>query len=104
VEGAHRNFLAAMIAFGIGFIVFMVSVDVPMYWSRWQEDLSSGQTYLSLAQGLFDASRSYKVSFDWVIWREEIPWMTLYFTVAVWVSIYLTLAPNFKIAEKRQTK
>ena len=84
----HR-FLAAMMVFGVGYIAFMVSIDLPMYWSRWSVERAAGASYLSLAHGLADASRPCIVSFGWRIWREEIPWMTLYFTFAVWLSILL---------------
>ena len=94
----QRLFLAAMMAFAGGYILFMTTVDVPMYWSRWQMHLKEGLPNLSLLQGLVDASRSCVVSFDQGIWREEIPWMTLYFTVAVWVSILLPHAPMWRQA------
>ena len=104
VNGIQRHFLTAMILFAIGFVVFMVTVDVPMYWSRWQADIAAGSQYLSLRQGIMDSAKSCLVSFDWQLWREEIPWMTLYFTVAVWVSIYLTHAPHFVIAGNHDSK
>lgn len=104
VSGNQRYFLAAMIMFAIGFVVFMVTVDVPMYWTRWQADTALGLSYLTFERGLLDMTQRYIVDFDWPVWREEIPWMTLYFTVAVWVSIYLTHAPNFKIAGKRHSQ
>ena len=91
----QRHFLAAMLVFSGGYILFMIGIDLPMYWSRWNAELTAGVQYLSLAQGLLDASRQCVVSFDWSIWHEEIPWMTLYFTVAVWVSIALPHAPEW---------
>jgi len=94
----QRLFLAAMMAFAGGYILFMTTIDVPMYWSRWQMELKEGLPNLSLLQGLVDASRSCVVSFEQRIWREEIPWMTLYFTVAVWVSILLPHAPMWRHA------
>lgn len=100
VHHQHRWFLNAMIVFGVGFVIFMVTVDVPMYWTRWQADTVSGVNYLTLQQGLIDAIKQYRVSFNILDWQEEIPWMSLYFTVAVWVSIALTHAPNYKVANK----
>jgi hypothetical protein len=91
----QRYFLVGMMAFAASYILFMVTIDVPMYWSRWQAELTAGTQYLSLMQGLKDASHSCVVSFDIAIWREEIPWMTLYFTGAVWVSILLPHAPGW---------
>lgn len=96
VTGKLRDFLVVMILFSLGFIIFMVAVDVPMYWMRWQQDAATGVEYLSFGQGILDASGDCIVSFEWRHWREEIPWMTLYFTVAVWLSIYLPCAPIFR--------
>lgn len=92
---SQRHFLAAMMSFASAYIVFMVIVDVPMYWSRWNTDIAAGVQYLSLTHGLIDASRQCVVSFDWMIWREEIPWMSLYFTAAVWASVLLPHAPRW---------
>lgn len=100
VSQHHRKFLATMIIFGTGFVVFMTTIDVPMYWNRWQMDLASGKEYLTLAEGMVDSIRICTVNFDPVIWRAEMPWMTLYFTAAVWVSISLAHAPNYKTYRK----
>ncbi len=91
----QRHFLTAMMVFAICYIAFMTSVDVPMYWSRWNAGLTMGMEYLSLTQGVLDASRPCVVNFNWDIWRMEIPWMTLYFTVAVWFSISLAHVPRW---------
>ena len=78
----------------------MIVVDVPMYWSRFQEDTVMNVQYLSLTQALLDLTKPCSMSFEWDMWQQEIPWMTLYFTVAVWVSILLTHAPNFTKPKK----
>jgi len=91
----HRHFLAAMMVFAIGYIVFMTNVDVPMYWSRWSDDQLAGTQYLAIARGIADAAQPCNVNFNWDIWHMEIPWMTLYFTVAVWVSISLAHVPGW---------
>jgi len=98
----QRHFLLATMAFAASYILFMTTVDVPMYWSRWQVQLTADASYLSLSQGWADASRSCVVSFDIDTWREEIPWMTLYFTVAVWVSVWLPHAPRWSRAASNQ--
>jgi hypothetical protein len=85
----QRLFVSTVILFGIGYLVFMTIVDIPMYWYRFVLDSASGKSYLPLWQGIQDAACNYRVSFDWQIWRNETPWMTLYFSVAVWMSIYL---------------
>jgi hypothetical protein len=30
---------------------------------------------------------------EWSAWRHDVPWLSLYFTVAVWISIALVRAP-----------
>lgn len=101
ISNHRRYYLSGMILYAIGFVAFMLTVDVPMYWTRWQLDTAQGVTYLSILGGLQDTLRSCKVSFDMAKWREEIPWMTLYFTVTVWVSMAFAYAPSFKEAAKR---
>jgi hypothetical protein len=88
-----RPLLAAWCAAGIAYIAFMFLVDVPMYWSRWLADESSGRNYLSLAQGVLDVSGRWVVSHRWEDWKNEIAWMSMYFSVAVWLSIALIHAP-----------
>ena len=76
--------------FGIsGYIVFLVSVDVPMYLSRWQSDLASGKEVFGIFAGLYDVSTRWAVTHDIAHWHEEIAWMSLYFSAAVWSSLAL---------------
>ena len=96
VSRQQRYYMGIMSAYALGFVVFMVLVDVPMYWHRWQADLAQGVRFFSLTSGIQDMLRSCKVSFSMHTWREEIPWMTLYFSVTVWVSMAFAYAPSFK--------
>ena len=79
---------------GIAYVFFMFMVDVPMYWSRWMADEALGRQYMSLAQGLVDVSSRWQVSHRWEDWQSEMAWMSLYFSVAVWLSIALIHAPS----------
>lgn len=88
-----RPLLAVWGAAGLGYVFFMFLVDVPMYWSRWLADEATGRHYMSLAQGLLDASSRWVVSHRWADWHSEVAWMSLYFSVAVWLSIALIHAP-----------
>jgi hypothetical protein len=93
---AYRPFLAAAAVIGVAYVIFMTMVDVPMYVSRWLADEASGRQYLSLSEGLWDAGSHWTVALSWEAWRTEIPWMSLYFSVAVWCSIALAHAPHFE--------
>ena len=88
-SGMLSYFLAASMIACAGFVAFMCTVDVPMYLSRYLLDETQGRPYLSLAQGLQDVSLRWVVTHSWQEWHEEIAWMTLYFSVAVWTSIAL---------------
>jgi hypothetical protein len=86
---------AAMITvFGcIVYISFMVLVDVPMYVHRFQQDTLIGKPLLNLWAGVVDLNTHWTVTHDIQDWREEIPWMSLYFSLAVWISLALCFLP-----------
>jgi hypothetical protein len=88
-----RPFLNTICLIGVGYVLFMFFVDVPMYWDRWALDEAHGHRYMTLTDGLADASERWTVSHDWMHWKSEVVWMTLYFSVAVWLSIAMVHAP-----------
>ena len=98
-RGARRRLIATVIAFNVAYVMFMCSVDVPMYLRRWRADQARGKTYLSLGQGLADASHRRVVTRAWADWRDEMPWMTLYFSAGVWVSLALVQVRPFRDRE-----
>jgi hypothetical protein len=85
-----KRVIAAAIACGTGYITFMVTVDVPMYLARWQP----GQSYPALGERMHEILERCVVDRDWGRWEEDAVWLTLYFTVAVWISIALPLVPR----------
>ena len=46
---------------------------------------------LPLATGLRDSHVRRQPTSRWEVWREEAPWMTLYFSVGVWTSLAMVL-------------
>jgi hypothetical protein len=87
-----KRVIAAAIVCGVGYIAFMVTVDVPMYLARWEP----GREYLSLSEGMREILQRCVVTRDWEAWREDAMWLTPYFTVAVWISIALSHGPRLK--------
>ena len=61
---------------------------------RINTDSASGRHYMSIAQGVHDAAVRRIVSYRWQDWKSEVVWMSLYFSVAVWLSIALVHAPE----------
>jgi hypothetical protein len=92
-RGRLRHVLGVGIFLNLSYFVFMCMVDVPMYLSRWRADEAAGKVYLSLLAGVRDASHRWVATRSWQEWRDEIPWMSLYFSVGVWVSLALVRAP-----------
>ncbi|HJZ73499.1 MAG TPA: hypothetical protein VKE51_17270 [Vicinamibacterales bacterium] len=64
-----------------------IAYDVTMYLHRWH----AGGSRLTLATGLRDSRNRRHPIFAWEIWREEMPWMTLYFSIGVWTSLAMVL-------------
>jgi len=84
-----RRWLALAVVAGGLYAAYMFAVDVPMYWARWVADEAAGRVYTTVVAGVADASSRWTVSHDWARWHTEVVWMTLYFSVAVWISIAL---------------
>jgi hypothetical protein len=88
-SGPQRSLFMAWCVAGSIYVGYMLLVDVPMYWARWVADEARGRQYLSFMQGVADVSGHRVISFRWRDWKSEIGWMSLYFSVAVWISISL---------------
>jgi hypothetical protein len=84
------QWIIAMTAVGAaGYVVFMSMVDVPMYVLRWQAHFADGQHLLGFFAGLQDLTSRWVVTHSFAQWHNEILWMSLYFSVAVWASLML---------------
>jgi len=88
-RGAAQLAIGAAIAGIVGYVWFLYTIDVPMYFARWQADLASGKEQLGLLAGLYDVSTRWTVTHDIAHWQDEIAWMSLYFSMAVWSSLAL---------------
>ena len=78
----------------VGFLVYGVGggltmgFDVRMYVRRW---ITSAGDRLTVATGLRDSRLRRHPTVTWEVWREEAPWMTLYFSFGVWTSLAMVL-------------
>jgi hypothetical protein len=86
----RRRMLLTWCVTGAAYVAFIFLADVPSYWVRWVHDQGCGLHYLTIAQGLHDVATRWVVSYRWLDWKSEVTWMSLYFSVGVWVSISLT--------------
>jgi len=93
VDEQLRQFFRRTSPIVLAFIYFMCTVDIPHYYVRWSADQQAGKQYLALADGLRDAATRWIVTYEWAEWTDEVAWMTLYFSVGVWLSIAFSHAP-----------
>ena len=88
-DGPIRVVLAVAIIGIAGYLAFLMIIDVPMYLSRWRAKLADGSKLLRPLEGLRDVSTRWVVTHDLAEWKDEIAWMSLYFSAAVWASLAL---------------
>jgi hypothetical protein len=89
VEPPLRSMLkAGFLIYGVGATLTM-AFDVRMYVRRWRLDGTGLR--LSFVTGLRDIHYRRHATSAWEVWREEAPWMTLYFSVGVWTSLAMVL-------------
>jgi len=84
-----RIALGLSLAGVVVYVGFLLTVDVPMYFERWEMDMAAGKPLLGLVAGIHDASTRWIVTHDIAHWSDEIAWMSLYFSAAVWSSLML---------------
>jgi hypothetical protein len=101
----QRTLAAAAVGIA-GYVAFMCTVDVPMYFVRWQADLASGREFLGLVSGLHDVTTRWIVAHEATRWKGEMTWMALYFSAAVWTSLLLAgfglvqrLLPRYRLRQ-----
>jgi hypothetical protein len=68
-------FLAAL------YTSYMIFVDVPVYATR-------ASSPVTMWEGLQEMA-TCRVEYDWLVWREDVVWMTGYFLGATQLSLYL---------------
>ena len=88
-DGGLRIILVGALVGIVVYLAFLMTVDVPMYLKRWRADVARGNRGLKPLEGFRDVSTRWVVTYDLSEWREEIAWMSLYFSAAVWASLGL---------------
>jgi hypothetical protein len=88
-DGPVRVVLAVSIAGIVAYLAFLMTIDVPMYLGRWRTEVGDGSKLLRPLEGLRDVSTRWIVTHDLAEWKDEIAWMSLYFSMAVWSSLAL---------------
>ena len=93
-QGVQKNFLTAGIITAFGYVVYMVTVDVPAYIRNWIADEANEKVYATLSEGFHQVATVWRQTYAVADWQYEFVWMSLYFSVAVWISIYIINGPE----------
>jgi hypothetical protein len=88
-DGPVRVVLILAVVGIAGYLAFLMTIDVPMYVSRWRAGVADGSKLLRPIEGLREVSTRWIVTHDPAEWKGEIAWMSLYFSAAVWASLAL---------------
>jgi hypothetical protein len=88
-HGVIRLAIGSAVAGIVAYLAFLAVIDVPMYFDRWHADVATGKQLLGALAGLHDVSTRWAVTHDIAHWQDEIAWMSLYFSAAVWSSLAL---------------
>ena len=82
------------------YAIFMITIDVQMYYNRYLNDTEQKKIYLTISQGFDSINTKWYVTRNYFDWKGELMWMFLYFTTAVWASLGMIRAPfTFKKSE-----
>ena len=95
-DGPVRAVIVVTILGIAGYLAFLMTVDVPMYLGRWRAEVADGSRRLRPLEGLRDVSTRWIVTHDLAEWKDEIAWMSLYFSAAVWASLALCVVTSFE--------
>ena len=103
------NFFTITIPIATVFAGFLAIVDIPMYVNRWKEDKKldvkpikietikdfvldfKEKHRLDYDKKFNDLQQCRKVDQSFDEWKQEIPWLTGYFTIGVWSSFALAI-------------
>lgn len=98
--GAQKTFFRIALVSGIGYFIYMVTVDVPAYIRGFIENQANGKVYSSVREGLVEVATQWTMTRSYEDWRYEFVWMTLYFSIAVWGSMLIVNIPRLDVLKK----
>ena len=96
LDAPGRLLSAGALAVLAAYLAYMVTVDVPLWLSRWHNDLAQGVQGRSLQEGLTFVLQRCAISREWSVWRHDAIWLSLYFSAGVWVSIAMIRIPPIR--------
>lgn len=93
-EKAQLTFIRIAFACGLGYFIYMITVDVPSYVRGYIANQADGKVYSSVLDGLAEVATQWRLTHAYEDWKYEFVWMTLYFSLAVWGSMLIVNSPR----------
>ena len=72
-------------------IIFMLYIDIPMYYKRYIHNENESMKYLTLSEGIKDCMSWNIISKDWNIWKEDYYWMFGDFSLSTLFSLAIAV-------------
>lgn len=92
-RGVTKKFVGGMAIGGAIYVLYMFTLDIPMYFTRWLEEVSNHTAYTTFAEGFKNLATDWHVTRNPSDWTGEFIWMIIYFSLAVWISLAFTQTP-----------
>lgn len=89
-----KAYLTVMCVVCVAYPFYNFAVDAPMYIARYHDDQAHHKQYLTFWKGIEDAATHRVVTHQLADWKQDIFWMTTYFTAGAWSGVLLMFAPR----------
>ena len=90
----QRRFINGVLFMGAGYVVYMATVDVPSYVTKFLANQADGKQYSEVLNGFIEVATQRRLTHEYMDWKYEMVWMTLYFSLAVWASMLIVNGPR----------
>ncbi len=87
LTGWLKILMAVGVVSCLGAAYIMLFVDIPMYFTRSRQNSGREKKLLTFGEGIHDALTRRIQTNDWEVWKQEVVWISTYFTFGVWLSI-----------------
>lgn len=91
----QKTALTIMAVLGSGYVVYMAAVDVPSYIRKFLANQATGKEYATVMEGFVEVATVWRYTRAYEDWQYAMVWMTLYFSLAVWASMWIVNLPRW---------
>lgn len=97
-----KVYLVVMLIVTLAYPYYNTFVDAQMYMQRYHADQKAHKQYFTFWAGIKDAATRRIETHSLDSWKEDMTWMTAYFSVGAWSGILLMWAPHVTPAKEQE--